>query len=87
MTILIDPNQVTLFGQTLIRPSYISVGEWQDMWAAARHILDQSDSEKVDHIENLEKELGQIKKDLESVTLELEDKNFILSAVKRAVSA
>jgi hypothetical protein len=86
-TITIDPDRVTLFGQVLTRPPYVPVGEWQDIWTEARPILEQTDSEKDDQIENLEKELAKAEKDIADLTTENEGLDEVVRAVKKAVRA
>lgn len=54
----IDINQVALFGQTVKRPDYVSVNEWQTMWTIMQDVVHSDD--EIEKVEDLKVDIDRL---------------------------
>jgi len=71
----IDINQVALFGQTVKRPDYVSVNEWQTMWTIMQDVVHSDD--EIEKVEDLKVDIEKVE-DLKVDIDRLESENHQL---------
>ena len=54
----IDINQAALFGQTVKRPDYVSVNEWQTMWTIMQDVVHSDD--EIEKVEDLKVDIDRL---------------------------